>query len=447
MDMSLGKVLRDSFFSKFAISVFCFSGSVQAPLTAVAQTRQPVDKSAPEVLDFAGVLREVRKNSLSLGRFSELKKSAEFNHAAVQSQSAPALQLSSNLTAQYVAPSKQTHILSVGMTLWDFGRQSAQELKSAAQMMTADSQTVEAEESLRIKVARFYVADCSAQSVLADSQEQLRNAESKLKTVRAGYLRGERPQTDVVRLTADVGKAQLVVKKAQDEFDWQMEQMSLLMSPARTSASTKRKSNLKPLPMRDRQWWSQFVVRFSAARIQSAALEKVRSGKALLEAEMETLNADAYPVISASAGFQGLGNFKPVKPDALAQLNLQYNLPFSSIREQKKQSILARLKENELALEEELKNRNDKLIQSRLKLEGLLGQIDLQKAQIDILLEYQKLVRTRYFAGRASLLELTSTEDELLANRLELTRMQSNLYLAAIDAAEALGGKELEKLF
>jgi outer membrane protein TolC len=447
MGVRSGKVLGESFFSKFVISVFCFSGSVQAPLTAVAQTREPVAKSAPEVLDFAGVLQEVRKNSLSLGRFSELKKSAEFNHAAVQSQPAPALQLSSNLTAQYVAPSKQQHSLSVGMTLWDFGRQSAQELKSAGQLMSADSQFVEAGESLSIKVARFYVAVCSAQALLADILEQQRNAESKLKNVRAGYLRGERPQTDVVRLTAEVGKATLVLKKAQDELDWLLDQMSLLMKPANSSPSAKAKIILKPLALRDKTWWNGFMAGSSAARIESAALERIRAGKALLEAELESLNAESYPVISASAGVQGLGNVMPVKVDALAQLNLQYSLPFSAIREQKKQSILARLRENQLARDEELKSRGEKLIQSRLKLEGLLGQIDLQKAQIDVLLEYQKLVRTRYFAGRASLLELTSTEDELLANRLELNRMQSNLYLAAIDAAEALGGKELEKLF
>jgi len=62
-------------------------------------------------------------------------------------------------------------------------------------------------------------------------------------------------------------------------------------------------------------------------------------------------------------------------------------------------------------------------------------------------LDYQLLVRTRYFAGRASLLELTTTEDDLLSNRIELTRLQTSLYTAALDAAEALGGTNLENLF
>lgn len=447
MDVRLGKSTFESLLSKIFFIVAVVFASI--PVCSLAAEKKSFDgeNSVSEVLDYAKVLREVRKNSLLLGRLSESKKSAEYNHAAVQSQAAPSLQLSSNLTAQYVQPSRQLHSLSVGMTVWDFGRQSAQELKTAAQLMNAHSQWNEAEESLRFKLARFYIAACSAQAILADIQEQQRNAESKLKTVRAGYLRGERPQTDVVRLTAEVGKATLVLKKAQDEFDWLREQLLLLMSPTGQVLSLQRKVVLKPLKLRERGWWMDSMLRASAARVESSTLERIRAGKALLEAELQSLDAESYPVISASAGVQALGSLTPVKPDAQAQLNFQYNLPFSSIREQRRQSVLARLRENELARDDELRVRGEKLIQSRIKLEGLLGQMDLQKAQIDILLEYQKLVRTRYFSGRASLLELTSTEDELLSNRLELTRMQSNLYLAAIDAAEALGGKDLEELF
>jgi outer membrane protein TolC len=144
---------------------------------------------------------------------------------------------------------------------------------------------------------------------------------------------------------------------------------------------------------------------------------------------------------------QAGGQLFPLKPDLTAQLNLQYSLPLNSLRDQRKAVVLGKVRENLLNREEELKVRSEKLQQSKHRLDGLLQQRELNKSQIELLLEYQKLVRTRYFAGRASLLELTGTEDELLASRLELTRLELALFVAAFDASEAGGGKNLEKIF
>jgi outer membrane protein TolC len=324
--------------------------------------------------------------------------------------------------------------------LWDFGRQSAQELKAAAQVFAADTQSAEGKEILRVRTARFYIAAAAASDVVAELQDQLRNADVKLKAVTQSYLRGERPQTDVVRLKVELGKAQLQVRRAQDDERGLQLQVSQLIGSSDSFA-------LKPLSKRSLEHWQWVLKRLTVRPQETAAIERLRSNKALLESELSALDAEGLPVISGSAGVQALGTLTPLKPEFLVQLSVQHSLPLSSARDFKKESVLARLRENRLSLDEEMKNRSDKIQQSQRRMESLLQQLELQKVQIAMLLEHQKLIRARYFAGRASLLELSNTEDELLANRLELTRLNAGLYTAAVDAFEALGGKDLETLF
>lgn len=422
--------------------VLCLTAGGLHASAAAAQS-----SSAPETLDFQMVLQRVRAASIALQRSGELQKSAVANESAVGSQRAPTLQLSNSLTAQYSNPSKQQHSLLIGATLWDFGRQSAQEMRASAQRLGSDAQRLESEEALRIRTARFYIAACGAESVLAVAQEQLRNAESKLKTVNASYQRGERPQADVVKLKVDLGKAQLFYKKSQDEAAWMRAQVMLPTLSLKDISNGTNNVRFQSLKMRTPQQWQSFLGQWMKAPIEPAAMERLRSAKIALESELETLNAEALPLLTGSAGFQGVGSLSPLKPDALMQIQLQYSLPLSAVREQKKESLLARVRENLLSRDEEIKTRTEKLAQSQLKIESLLQQVELQKAQIDLLLEYQKLVRARYFAGRASLLELTNTEDELLSYKLELTRIEVSLYGLAVDASEAVGGKNLEALF
>lgn len=422
--------------------VLCFAVIGLHASSAVAMS-----SSSPETLDYPAVLQRVRAASIALQRSGELQKSALANESAVRSQSMPTLQLSNSLTAQYSNPSKQQHSLLIGATLWDFGRQSAQEMRASAQRLISDAQSLEAEEALRIRTARFYIAACGAEAVLAVAQEQLRNAESKLKTVTASYQRGERPQADVVKLKVDLGKAQLFYKKSQDEAAWMRAQVMLPTLSLKDISNAANNVRFQLLKIRTPQQWQSFLSQWVKAPIEPAVMERLRSAKIALESEIESLNAEAFPVLSGSAGLQGVGSLSPLKPDVLMQIQMQYSLPLSSIRAQKKESLLARVRENLLSREEEIKTRTEKLVQSQLKIESLLQQVELQKAQISLLLEYQKLVRARYFAGRASLLELTNTEDELLSYKLELTRIELSLFGLAVDASEAVGGKDLEKLF
>jgi hypothetical protein len=251
-----------------------------------------------------------------------------------------------------------------------------------------------------------------------------------------------------VRLRVEVGRAQLFVKRSDDELQWLRSQLMLTLSDTHGAlVQAERWLQLKPMPELTAAQWNRFISETGNERIESAFIAKLRAGKMSLESELDALSAEENPVISGSAGVLGSGNFRPVKPDLQAQVGLQYSLPLGNVREHKRQALLARVRENLLNLDDEIKSRSDKRLQSKLRMEGILGQIELQKNQIESLLEFQKLVRARYFAGRASLLELSNTEDELFANRLELTRLVSALQSAAIDTAETLGGKYLEKIF
>jgi outer membrane protein TolC len=419
---------------------------------AFAQVSQSSSSLAPasrsEAVDFETVFQKVRASSYALRRSKELLLSADAGQSAVKAQKDPSLQVSSNLSAQLFSPFKQQHGLSVSTTLWDFGRQAAAEMRAAAQVLSAEAQIAENEEQLKIRTARFYAAVCIAESFLEIARAQLANAEQKLKTVTSGYKRGERPQSDVVRLRVEVGRAQLFVKRSDDELQWLRSQLVLTLSnPQEMPVQADRPLQLKPMPELTTAQWKQFISETSRERIESAVIAKLRAGKMSLESELDALSAEENPVINGSAGVQGSGNFIPLKAVLQAQVGLQYSLPLGQLREQKRLALLARVRENLLNLEDEIKSRSDKRLQSKQKMEGILGQIELQKTQIASLLEFQKLVRARYFAGRASLLELSNTEDELFANRLELTRLQAALQSAAIDTAETLGGKYLEKIF
>lgn len=409
---------------------------------------QNADAIAKEgFLDFSAVMQRVRAASLTLQRNEKLIESASANESAVKSQAGASLQLSQSLTGFYVSPFKQQHTLSVGTTLWDFGRQAAQELKAASQRLAAEAQSAEAEEVLRVRTARLYAAVCAADAVHAIAQEQLRNAESKLKTVTAAYQRGERPQSDVIKLKIELGKAQLFVRKSQDESALLKTQLLLPASSQPLPAESLASARFRQLPQRSVEQWKVLMNELSSNLTDAAVFARLNAAKISLEAELDALQGDSYPLVSGSAGVQAGGQLFPLKPDLTAQVNLQYSFSLNSLRDQRKSVVLVKVRENLLNREDELKSRRERLQQSTLRIDGVLQQKELQKSQVELLLEYQKLVRTRYFAGRASLLELTGTEDELLANRLEMTRLELALFVAAIDASEAGGGKKLEKIF
>lgn len=413
----------------------------------LAQAAQPASAAAA-VDDFQTVFQKVRASSLALRRSKELFLSAEAGKSSVKAQKDPTLQFSGTVSAQLFSPLRQQHGLSVSTTLWDFGRQAAAEMRAAAQVLSAEAQIAENEEQLKIRTARFYAAACSAEAVLDIARAQLASAEQKLRTVTAGYKRGERPQSDVVRLRVEVGRAQLFVRRSADERQWLHSQLFLTLSgTSGTPPAAEQNLHLKPMPELTAAQWRQLINSTSTDPIESAVIAKQRAAKISLESELDALGAEEKPVVSGTAGIQGNGNFVPLKPLLQVQVGLQYSLPLGELREQKRQSLLAKVREVLLAIEDEIKLRSDRRSQSRLRMEGILGQIELQKEQVESLLEFQKLVRSRYFAGRASLLELSNTEDELFANRLELTRLRTALQSAAIDTAETTGGTHLEKIF
>jgi len=410
-----------------------------------ADTAQP-QPSTP--LDFSAVLQKVRAVSYSLQRSQQLVEAAQASHAATGLQDFPALQLSNGLAYQQsVGKLRQQHALALSATLWDFGRQQAQELRAQAQVELSEAQLSEQDEVLRAKTARYYVALHAAERILALAEEQLRNAQSKLQTVNAAYRRGERPQTDVVKLKVEEGRAQLFLSRSQDEHAALSAQLLLSTLADSTSFNAQPRLRFKPLPERAVAQWSELFVGWEKHVPESASFLKIVANEKAVQAELHSIDAERFPTIGSTAALQANGSLLPIKPDFLAQLNLQYSIPLTSQRNMRRSALLARVKEIQLNRTEENKNRRDKVVQSRIRAQGVLRTLDLQRAQIETLLEYQKLIRNRYFAGRATLLELTTTEDDLLAQRLELARLQSNLYLIALDAADALGGKHIEELF
>jgi outer membrane protein TolC len=408
-------------------------------------TAQPSQQAQ---MDYQAFLQRVKTVSLSLQRGKQLLDAAWATRSATELQDSPTLQLSNGLALQHsLGKFRQQHALALSATLWDFGRQQAQELRAQAQVEVSEAQLAEFEESLRAKTARFYVALQAAETIYSLAEEQLRNTQSKLQTVTAAYRRGERPQTDVIKLKVEEGRAQLFLSRAQDERAALAAQLLLATVDDTTKVENLDSVSLKPLPERNSSQWNAFFLALEKRTLEAATLLKLAANERVLRSELSALNAEKYPTIGSSAAMQANGTLAPIKPDVLAQLNLQYNIPLTSQRDYRRSALLARVKEVQLNQSEEKKNRQDKIFQSKVRAQGVLRTLELQRNQIETLLEYQKLVRTRYFAGRASLLELTTTEDDLLAQRLELARLQSTLYLIALDAADALGGKYFEELF
>lgn len=421
------------------IWLFYVSGSSSGALaTSVSQTQ----------LDFPSVLARVREASHALKRARAQVDAAEFSRIATELQSYPNLQVSNSLAWQQSSSSlKQQHTLALSATLWDFGRQKAQELRAVSQLRVSQAQLSEADELLKNRTARFYVSMAAADSVLKLALEQSKNAESKLQTVTSAYKRGERPQTDVVKLKVEAGRAALFAARARDEFSLLTAQLQLLSQAETAQVNRESTWSLKGLRERSAEDWELLFSGWEKRSSQAATLAKLAANEQILRAELESLESESYPVLGANASALGAGALTPFKPDALAQINLQYTLPLADVRGNKRSALRARINEAQLAQMEEQKLRLDKFVQSKIRLEGLGKNLQLQRQQIETLLDYQKLVRARYTAGRASLLELTTTEDDLLANRLEVARLLASIYTAAIDAAEAMGQPNFDDLF
>lgn len=408
---------------------------------------QPHTQS-PSRLEFSDVLAKVRAASHSLKRARMLVDAAELSKGAVEQQSSPNMQLSNSLSWQESSTGmRQQHALTMSATLWDFGRQRAQELKSIAQVEVSQAQAKESDEVLTGKTARFFVSLAAAEVVLRLAQEQSKNAESKLQTITMSYKRGERPQTDVVKLKIEAGRAKLFATRAQDEYSALSTQFQLITQAESARVDPALEVLLKPMRERTENDWLAFLAQLEKKTIESPTLEKLQANEKVLQAEFESSTSDNYPQLGASASAQASGMLMPLKPDVLAQVNIQYSLPIGDARELKRSALRARINEIKIAQAEEKKTRRDKFIQSKIRLQGYTRTVQLQRIQIESLLEYQKLVRARYFGGRASLLELTTTEDDLLANRLEMARLQASIYLGAIDAAEALGEENIHAVF
>lgn len=425
---------------------FCLAALLAGAVCAAqAQTNQST-QNTPE-LDFPQIWNSVRAASSGLKKREENSTASQLEAEAAAVESYPILSLNSSLGWQKNNDNpRQQHALEISASIWDFGRQSAQELRAQLRVKTSQAQSAEFESLLKGNAARLYVSLNSSQSIIRLAEEQIRNAKSKLNAVTSSYKRGERPQTDVVRMQVELGKAQIFFNKAQSEFDQLSAELHMLMT-ADASRMTSGKLRLKPLPERSEDEWQNLMSQWQEPDPNNPTLVRLRTAQEDIKAQLSLQRAEGWPQLKLGAGTQSQGELVSLASDFFTRLSFHYQLPLSPQRSLEAQSNQRKLSEAQLAFEEEQNNLNRQLSQSRVRIQGLLLSAALQKKQINTLRQYQKLTRSRYFAGKASLLEFTTTEDELLANELELSRIQFSLYSESAAVAQILGQNKTETLF
>ena len=346
---------------------------------------------------------------------------------------------------EYALTFDQTHSLSLNQTLYDFGRLSAQRKRSDLQRKVVELRVSEVDDALRYRVARAYLKILTSQQIQRTIELQVRNAQKKLTEIERSYRRGEKSEVDFVKSQADAGRAQLAVKRSQDEVRVALDQLTVFFADVGNANAA---GFVFPnLMLKSAQEWSKLVGTWGVQPFKNAIGVRRDAEREALDAQLPIIETSKKPVVSSQISAQLGGNLFPVRPSALAQLQFSYNIPWNGMENDEKEKVL--LQKQDLLLQDDIdtKLRLDKLSLARSQIDVSLSQISEIQNQVKILERYQELVRKRYNAGKASALELSTTEDEVINSYLDLSRVQVTVSSAALDIAEAVGVTELGNLF
>jgi outer membrane protein TolC len=340
-----------------------------------------------------------------------------------------------------------TAILQLSGMIYDFGRHAARLAQSENQK---DLRSLTHEETLlniRYRVARGYTSLVSAERAFVVAGEQVKITQAKLEQQRLHYKRGLRSESEVLAAEMDLGRANLVLSRAKAEIRSVRQTFASLLNVQEELVYQ------KPLPSQVLELKPPEKTVLLLARWGDVIQKNPRDQRREKEAEALVRDEDLVrsmqrPTLTGSISAQHLMPWNGAARNVyLGQMQLSWDIPWNGMARDERHRISLRRRDLALLTESERNDRKDQDARARLTLENAAVEWQSSKNQASLAERQRELVQRRYDSGKASALELTSAEAELLTQRLELVRLQNTMTLALIDLAEARGVKDLRGVF
>ncbi len=340
----------------------------------------------------------------------------------------------------------EVYAAQLSATLYDFGRHDKRMEQADYAEQVKQLAAAEVTESLSFSIARAYAGVLAAERTLHITGEQVVVEAEQLSDQRLNYQRGLRPESDVVMAEVTLGRAQLAATKAQDDARASRislgllvgeEQQPLLDGPV-PAASVNRS---------DAAHWDQLLTSWQQFHKGAAQLRREQEARAL-QVDTDLVDAVKRPLLQGGLAATRSGAWGGEQRNVYTgQIGLSWDLPWDGMARDEVHRI--GLRRSDLGLQDDLerKVRSDLDATAREQFRAGKSQLAALMAQVRLIDREHELVQRRYRAGKASALEVSAAEADLLTQRLAVVTTLNALALRVIDVAQARAETALERIF
>jgi outer membrane protein TolC len=346
----------------------------------------------------------------------------------------------------------QTHSIVVSKPLHDFGRKEARLRILEVEEKLTPLENAKLAESLQWKGAQLFLAFQDAAGVVKALEAQRINALKKRETQQSEYRKGLRSEADKVRSEADVLRVQMLLERANETLRQKAIQLSAEMnSESEVVMAQKQRVSL---PARTAIDWKNLYahalqVKKDAGSLNTSGtnlapltlveLRKLEVEREILKAGLTVVEKSQTPLLLGEVGTQWPGELLPMRGSFFAQITFSWDLPWNGKDVLQKEEILTRIRISESKSEQRIADSQKELRASLPALQELIFQLEISENQRLTLERLKELTRKRYASGRATALELSTIEDELLSNATETVRLQGRIAAALLAYAQTRG--------
>jgi len=424
-------------------------------LAVVGLSGLPSVGQAAEELTFTKVLRLGLERSLEAKRAALAVQLAADDRRVLSYENDPRLALSGNWSesrprsqapAADGAARNQVYVAQLNATLYDFGRHGTRMDRAGYAEQVQRLAETEVAESLRYAIARGYAAVLAAERIAQVATEQLAVDAAQLKEQRLNYQRGLRPESDVVMAEVTLGRADLALVRAQDASRAARIALGFLIGEGQQPLLVGAVP-LTSLRLGDTVRWQQLLAAWQEFAKGAAQLRREQETKALSSDE-ELIAAVQRPLLQGSVAATRSGAWTGGQRQLYSgQVGLSWDLPWNGMARDEKRRIATRRQALSVQDEIDHKARSDLDAVAREQFRAAQNQLTALNTQVRLIAREHELVQRRYQAGKASALEVSATDADLLTQRLAVVTTLNALTLSVIDVAQARAVADLEGVF
>ena len=409
-------------------------------------------------LSFGEVLTAGLTRSLEAQRATLALQLAADDRRVLSYENDPRFTVNANLTTPkpsntLVAPNTQANIareqvysVQLTATLYDFGRHSTRMEQADYVEQVRKLAHAEVLEALRYRTARAYAGVLAAERIVQISTEQVAVEQAKLKDQQLNYQRGLRPESDVVMAEVTLGRAKMALSTAISAARSARMQLGLLMGEDQQPLLT-HPVPAKSLSLSSPERWEHLLYAWKKFNKSATQLRNEMESNAL-KSDENLVSAARRPTLQGTIDANRSGPYKgPLRNYFTGTLALRWEIPWNGMARDETARIGTR--RLDIALQEQLnrKVRTDLDSLAREQFHAAQTQLQQLNEQLKLVAREQELVNRRYLAGKASALEVSTAETDLLTQKLASVTLLNAMALRVIDVAEARAETSLEGVF